>query len=117
MIHERVMQSDGGTASEIEYTNGAGEVVGYWAYVYFDTRLPYQGVDGALSADTACRVSGGHKLRWEKSDWDGLKKEDVGTCEKCGLQGFGYSCDDCGAMRIAVGCECEEEKSIKEIHF
>ena len=42
-IQSRVVDQINGTASEIEYTDKRGRVVGYWAYGSFDPTLPYQG--------------------------------------------------------------------------
>ena len=40
-----VKARDGGYASEIEYKDENGIVVGYWAYGNYDPELPYQGGD------------------------------------------------------------------------
>lgn len=106
MLRERIVRVDGGFASEVEYTNDDGVRVGYWAYGYYDPSLPYQG-ECRPELEAPCRRSGDHTLRWEKCDWDGVGDEDVGTCEQCGLRGFGFECEGCGKKRIAVWCECE----------
>lgn len=43
-VTEKVMATVGdGVVSEIEYRGRGGKMVGYWAYGYFDPKLPYQG--------------------------------------------------------------------------
>lgn len=42
-ITETVKSVDGGVASEVEYRGRGGKIVGYWAYGYFDPKLPYHG--------------------------------------------------------------------------
>lgn len=42
-ITARTVATEEGVASEVEYVNENGVVVGYWAYGHFDTRYPYQG--------------------------------------------------------------------------
>lgn len=42
-IKATVKATDGGVASEIEYTGRFGRVVGYWAYGFYDPAFPYQG--------------------------------------------------------------------------
>ncbi|WP_157657720.1 hypothetical protein [Burkholderia ubonensis] len=42
-ITEKVKSVDGGVPSEVEYSGRRGKLVGYWAYGYFDPKLPYQG--------------------------------------------------------------------------
>lgn len=43
VVTETIKAIDGGVPSEIEYRDESGEVVGYWAYGYYDPSLPYQG--------------------------------------------------------------------------
>lgn len=42
-ITEHVKAVDGGVVSEIEYRGWSGRRVGYWAYGFWDPRLPYRG--------------------------------------------------------------------------
>lgn len=42
-ITARVVSHDGGYPSEIEYRDSDGYLIGYWAFGYFDPKLPYQG--------------------------------------------------------------------------
>lgn len=32
-----------GLVCEMQYTNGKGKTIGYWAYGFYDSQLPYQG--------------------------------------------------------------------------
>lgn len=43
ILTETVKSVDVGVASELEYKDELGNVVGYWAYGYYDPSLPYQG--------------------------------------------------------------------------
>ena len=43
LITEKVKDSLDGLPCEIAYYNIEGELVGYWAYSYFDPKLPYKG--------------------------------------------------------------------------
>jgi hypothetical protein len=43
-IVEKVVGTAGhNIPAEIEYVNRKGEVIGFWAYGYFDPNYPYQG--------------------------------------------------------------------------
>ena len=42
-ITETIKSIDGGVASEIEYRDCTGRVIGYWAYGSYDPSLPYRG--------------------------------------------------------------------------
>ena len=42
-ITETVKSVDGGVVSEVEYRGRGGQIVGYWAYGYFDPAFPYKG--------------------------------------------------------------------------
>lgn len=42
-IVKKVVSIDGGLASEIEYRGRGNLIVGYWAYGYFDPKMPFKG--------------------------------------------------------------------------
>lgn len=43
MIYSIVRSVDGGVASEVEFVDEEGQMVGYWAYGHFNPSLPYHG--------------------------------------------------------------------------
>jgi hypothetical protein len=42
-ITSRIVTTDGGFASEVEFRDSKNNVIGYWAYGSYDPSLPYKG--------------------------------------------------------------------------
>lgn len=43
LITETIKDKVENVVSELEYKDKEGNVIGYWAYGFYDPRLPYQG--------------------------------------------------------------------------
>lgn len=41
-VRQEVRSVDGGIPSEVAYLDRKGQLVGYWAYGYFDPSMPYR---------------------------------------------------------------------------
>lgn len=44
-VTQLVASVDAGSVSEVAFYNKRNKVIGYWAYGYYDTSLPYRGQD------------------------------------------------------------------------
>lgn len=50
-ITEVIKAIDGGCVSEIEFLGPDGNIIGYWAYGYYDPQYPYQGNESIMDEE------------------------------------------------------------------